>query len=105
VGINYREITAPRKGVHVKYGKPIAVVDFKDQYQENAASGIRQLTEVIHQRVQELTVDLPKKHYMLSEDLLRLHKNGYTASYGEQELQTRQKIGRSMQNMSRDSET
>jgi 1-acyl-sn-glycerol-3-phosphate acyltransferase len=104
VGVNYREITAPRKGVHVKYGKPIAVADYKGQYQENAASGIRQLTQDIHQRVQELTVDLPKKHYLLSEDLLRLHKNGYTASYGEKELQARQKIGQSMQIMSRGDE-
>jgi 1-acyl-sn-glycerol-3-phosphate acyltransferase len=97
VGINYRNITLPRKGVHVKYGQPIPVADFKDQYQENAASGIRQLTQVIRQRVQELTVDLPKEHYLLSEDLLRLHKNGFSADYSERELQTHQKVGRLMQ--------
>jgi 1-acyl-sn-glycerol-3-phosphate acyltransferase len=103
VGINYREITAPRKGIHIRYGKPIYVKDFEALYRQNPSRGINELTRMMQQKIKDLTIDIAdKKHYSFYDDLLTLKKNSDTSfmnqtKFSIEELQAKQEITRSFQ--------
>ncbi len=72
VGINYQEITEARKGIHVQFGSPILVSEFKDKYADSAASAITDLTRTVRKRVREVTVDIDTEDYQFTEQLIRL---------------------------------
>lgn len=76
VGINYRKMTAPRGGIHVRYGNPIPVTDFEKAYRKHAASGTTEITREVEKGVKEVTVDIQSAdHYQLTEEILKLAKS------------------------------
>lgn len=107
VGITYGEITEARKGIHVQYGTPVRVAEFKDEYQKNAVAAINNLTQLLHEKVKSLSVDLPAKNYQLSEELLKLNKSVnrdllHRPLYGVENLRINQRIAKSMKKITRD---
>lgn len=76
VGINYRELTGARSGIHIQFGEAVSVLDYYEDYREQQASAIAELTGEIESRVRELTVDISsREHYRFTEELLVLVKN------------------------------
>jgi len=74
VGINYREITKPRKGIHIRYGSPIKVSDYAEAYLQHEASGIAKLTDDVEDGVRKVTVDIDysdSDFYYFTEDFIR----------------------------------
>ncbi len=104
VGINYREITAERQGIHIRFGEAVSVSDFRDDYTEHRATAITKLTRTIEERVKELTVDIPGS-YELTENLLRLAKSYNPeiklAEYTGREFELEKKL---IKNLSKQSE-
>lgn len=74
VGINYRAITKARKGIHVRFGPPVLVSDYRKQYQESEAAAITELTRGVEKGVREVTVDINVSDNRLAEQLLDLRK-------------------------------
>lgn len=76
VGINYRQITEERKGIHIRFGEAIAVSEFKNMYREHSATAITNLTQKIEDGVRKVTVDISSnRNYALIETLVRLFKS------------------------------
>lgn len=75
VGINYREITGARKGIHIQFGKPIKVSDYQDRYHNSTASAITDLTRTVEEGVRKVTVDIDTTDYQLTEQVMNLMKN------------------------------
>lgn len=75
VGINYRNLTGARGGIHIRYGEPVSLQDYEEAYREHAASAIAELTREVEERVREVTVDIQTdEHYALIEDVMGLAK-------------------------------
>lgn len=75
VGINYRAITKARKGIHIRFGPPLLVSDYREQYRESKAAAITELTRDVEKGVRDVTVDINTSDYRLTEQLLDLRKN------------------------------
>ena len=56
VGINYFDHKAARSTVVLVYGKPIAISEYKETYQENKAKGLKQLRDVMTERMRQTLV-------------------------------------------------
>lgn len=75
VGINYRNITEPRHGIHIRYGPPIYAAEFESLYKHNKSRAINRMTEIIESGVRSLAVDIQSEdHYQLTDELLRFVK-------------------------------
>lgn len=76
VGINYRQITGARKGIHIRFGESIPVSDFKNVYREHSATAITDLTRKLEDKVKKVTVDISSnRNYDLTEKLIQLIKS------------------------------
>ncbi|MDX1670825.1 MAG: 1-acyl-sn-glycerol-3-phosphate acyltransferase [Balneolaceae bacterium] len=104
VGINYRNITEPRYGIHVRYGPGVNAADFMGQYAENKSRAISRLTDTIEAGVRDLAVDIKKEdHYQLMEDVLHLARISDErfrdhAPYTQEELALYKKTVRNFEN-------
>lgn len=74
VGINYRAITEARKGIHVRFGPPVLVSDYREQYQRSEATAIAELTGDVEKEVRDVTVDIDTRDYQLTEQMVDLLK-------------------------------
>lgn len=98
VGINYENITEARGGIHIRYGRPITVADFKARYTEHAARAVTELTQKVRQRVKEVTVDIQSsENYQLTEQFIRLNKKltpkfADEARYSKREVEFEKKV-------------
>lgn len=73
VGINYRNITEKRRGIHIRYGNPLYVSDYIALYRQNRAVAVRQLTEDIKTGVQAVSINIDSSNYYeLTEDIINL---------------------------------
>lgn len=103
VGINYRNITEARKGVHIRFGSPIAVADFKEAYCTHPAAGITQLTRAVQEGVEDLTVNIQSDaFYSLAEELFEINRSSDRdlsgkAGYSKEELVCNQEIAQALQ--------
>jgi 1-acyl-sn-glycerol-3-phosphate acyltransferase len=92
VGINYREITGARKGIHVQFGKPIMVSDYQDRYHNSTASAITDLTRTVEKGVRKVTVDIDTTDYQLTEQVIDFMKKNRSSintrsKYDKEEVQ------------------
>lgn len=103
VGINYGKITEARKGIHIRYGEPLAVADYKKQYRDHDRRAITELTRNVEKGVREVTVDFGTgSNYHITERLVRLKKSlrprlGYTLAYTEDEMEAEQQFSRELE--------
>lgn len=58
VGIYYSKYNRMRSVVHVRYGKPIAVSDFKEEYKENPQKAMLSLRDVMEDALRPLMIDI-----------------------------------------------
>lgn len=92
VGINYRDITGARKGIHIRFGKPIEVADYKYPYSKHANSAATTLTRHVEKAVKQITVDIHcDQDYEFTEQFVELAKKcepdfAGTASYTSEEI-------------------
>lgn len=75
VGVNYRAITKARKGIHIRFGQPVLVSDYREQYQRSKAAAIADLTHDVEKGVGRVTVDIDTRDYLLTEQVVDLLKN------------------------------
>jgi 1-acyl-sn-glycerol-3-phosphate acyltransferase len=109
VGITYREITEARQGIHVRFGDPVCPADFREEYQMNTAAAINKLTQTLHDKVAELSIDLPARNYRLGDDLLKLNKSldgrlSKLKNYASKEFRMNQTIAGSLKKMNDEDE-
>jgi len=58
VGIYYSRYNKMRSILHVRYGKPINVVDFKDEYLENPQKAMLSLRDTMEEAIKPLMIDI-----------------------------------------------
>ncbi len=93
VGINYRNNTESREGIHIRFGTPVPVSDFAEVYRGHPASGITRLTQAVKDGVEKVAINIKSdKHYHLAEQCMRMAVNVHpefanTPKYTERELQ------------------
>lgn len=106
VGINYRSITEPRSGIHIQYGKPLAVADYKQQYRKDRPSALMQLTENVQHGVEQLTVNIQdRRHHDFLEQLMTVARSAHTdfagrSHYSKEEVAQNKTIGQFVDNPS-----
>ncbi len=59
VGLNYTAHRESRNTVHINYGKPIPVKDFKSLYQEDEKSATEQMKEAVSEAMKKLVFHVP----------------------------------------------
>ncbi len=62
VGIQYEEHLHSGAEVLVSYGKPILIADYEQAFKENQAKAIRQLLELLKQRIQSLMIHIESEN-------------------------------------------
>lgn len=73
VGINYRRVMGARGGIHIRFGTPIPITDYKQDYREHAATAMTRLTNKVEQEVKKVTVDIQKdQDYQFIDQTLKL---------------------------------
>jgi len=95
VGINYRNITESRSGIHIRYGKPIYISDYIESYRQNNALAIKQLTDDIRTGMKAVSIDIESVHnYNLAEEIINLSTKASSRlnKYTLQELRFHQDI-------------
>ncbi len=58
VGIYYSQYNRMRSIVHIRYGKPISVADFKNEYLENQQKAMLHLRDSMKEAISPLTIDI-----------------------------------------------
>jgi len=58
VGLNFYHPTRMRGKIFVNFGRPITVTDFREQYQQDSEQAVHQLTETIHDKIQQHVIHL-----------------------------------------------
>ncbi|TYP93784.1 1-acyl-sn-glycerol-3-phosphate acyltransferase [Fodinibius salinus] len=77
-GINYRDITEPRKGIHVQFGEPLSVANYQKQYNEHRPSALSQLTGDIQKGVEQLTVNIQdRQHYEFLNHIMTVARSAH----------------------------
>lgn len=70
-GLNYSRHRKSRTAVHIAFGEPIPVRDFRQTYLNDTPEAARLLTQVTAEKMKELTMHVPKlDHYRLHHLLL-----------------------------------
>ncbi|MCI5055133.1 MAG: 1-acyl-sn-glycerol-3-phosphate acyltransferase [Flavobacteriales bacterium] len=76
VGINYTYPSAPEGELLLKFGKPIKVSDYFDDYVSNNARAINALTKDLQQRIEnQMIIIQEKEHEVLVETVFRIIRN------------------------------
>jgi len=70
-GIYYSNYWNLKSKLVVKYGKPITISDYKDDYKEDAAKTIVNFTNVLHEKVKEQVIHIEDLDFHDEYDLLR----------------------------------
>jgi 1-acyl-sn-glycerol-3-phosphate acyltransferase len=91
VGINYRNITEARKGIHIRFGPPVSVSDYREEYHNSSAKSINHLTQAVECSVRDVTVDITSNDYQRTEKLVQLLKTNAAeintrSSYSSEEV-------------------
>jgi len=74
VGIYYSSYNRMRSILHVRYGKPIFVNDFKDEYLENPQKGMLSLRDAMDNAIRPLIIDIRSSElYDTYESIRRLY--------------------------------
>lgn len=100
VGINYRNITEPRKGIHIQFGEPLAVANYREQYHQHRPSALSQLTGDIQKGVEQLTVNVQdQQHYEFLEHIMTVARSAHAdfagrGPYTKKELAQNKAIAR-----------
>ncbi|NGP86743.1 1-acyl-sn-glycerol-3-phosphate acyltransferase [Fodinibius halophilus] len=97
VGINYRQITEARKGIHVEFGKAVPVSQFEESYREHEATAITDLTRRVEEAVRAVTVDYNSVEYQLAEQVVQLKKQStaeidVTEGYSSKEVELEKEV-------------
>ena len=97
VGINYRQITEAREGIHVRFGDPIAASAYRDEYKRSKASAIGSLTDKVEDAVRDLTVDITTEDYELTSEIIDLLKSNNrdidtSSAYNSEEFRFEKKV-------------
>ena len=106
VGINYRDITEKRKGIHIRYGSPLQVCHYSTLYQQNSALAIKQLTDDIKTGVKAVSVDIDSSLlYDLTEDVIKvsLTESSNPDTYTKAELSKNQDIAEKLKKLNHES--
>lgn len=98
VGINYRDITGTRKGVHIRYGKSVLLSDYHEIYKKNEAIALRLLTRDIQTGVKNISVNIESASLIdLTESLFKLLRDSKRDSeYTLEELKLNQRIAKKL---------
>ena len=73
VGINYRKITKTRNGIHIRYGEPVQVSDYREIYKENSPLAMRLLTKDVESNVKSISINIDSVNTIdLAESLFKL---------------------------------
>ena len=81
IGINYSHYHRFRKTVTLRFGRPIAVADYRATYKQNAPLAIRQLTDQIEQQLDKQVISIRREEdTLLTEQLFILDRNSLTYS-------------------------
>jgi 1-acyl-sn-glycerol-3-phosphate acyltransferase len=74
VGIYYSKYNRMRNILHVRFGKPISVLDFKDEYLENQQKAMLSLRDVMSNAISPLIIDIRSSElYDTYESIRRLY--------------------------------
>jgi len=58
VGLNFYHPTRMRGKIFINFGRPIDVADFREQYEQDSEQAIYQLTDIIHDKIQQHIIHL-----------------------------------------------
>jgi len=58
VGLNFYHPTRMRGKIFVNFGRPIPVTDYREQYEQDSEKAVHQLTQVIHDKIQQHVIHL-----------------------------------------------
>lgn len=74
VGIYYSQYNRMRSNLHIRYGKPIYVKDFKDEYLESPQKAMLSLKDAMDEAIRPLIIDIPSiELYDTYESVRRLY--------------------------------
>ncbi|MDR1698879.1 MAG: 1-acyl-sn-glycerol-3-phosphate acyltransferase, partial [Prevotellaceae bacterium] len=71
VGINYSNYAEMRATLFVKYGAPISVADYKDEYLENPQKAMISLRDELESRIKPLMIDIADNEMYDTADSIR----------------------------------
>ena len=86
VGLNYYHPTKIRGKIFINFGRPIPVVDFKDEYEQDSEKAIHKFTDLIYNKIQEHVIHLDSENLqLLLGDLEHIYKGHLLEQLSEEE--------------------